>query len=275
MTQGIAKIRDAKQVRELTPDFPTRQEHFLSSARLESALNWPARAGGGRLRVAYDAQRDVIDSLSGELALTNNNISDTDFGVTNNGGPYIDLDGATEYYNRLQGTFSDVGTNSFATWTWAALGATPAAQMVITGVWGLANDRQWRLVWDGGPGPLAWIYSNDGTAAFNLGTTHANPAVGAMFFLGGFFTPGVVDGQRTYFGLATEDALTITDLGGGNSQAQIFTGGTADFMIGNQSGAARYWNGEIGCIGARTQLSLANADAFFKQKFAETQTIYQ
>jgi hypothetical protein len=275
MPQGTVAIRDAEKVREYTADFVTRKEHFLSSARLDSALHWPARAGGGRLRFSYDAQRDIIDSLSGELALTNNNIGDVDFGVTGNGGPYIDLDGATEYYNRAQGAFSDIGANSFAVWCWAAVGATPATPMTITGVWGAAGDRQWRLIWDAGPGPLAWIYSDDGTAGFNLGTSHANPSVGEWFFLGGYFTPSAADGQRTYFALATEDTLTIDDLGGGNSQAQIFTGGTADFMIGNQGGVARYWNGEISGIGARTQLALANADAFFKQKFAETQTIYQ
>lgn len=246
----------------------------IEPPNLGNSLYWPNELGGAFHRFSWDAQRYVLDGRDGYQALTPTNVSDTDFGVFGGGAPYVDLNGTTKYLSRAQGPFSDIGANSFALWAWATLGTLPAAVMDLLSVWGAATTRQWRVVWSTGPGPLQWRISSDGTAVSSVSTTHASPAVDEPFFIGVYFTPNASGGQIIYVGLASEADLKA-DAIGGVSVNQIFTGGAAAFVIGNNAALTGYWDGRVSAFGGRTQLLLANADDYFEQRFAETRYLYQ
>jgi hypothetical protein len=267
---------NSELIDRLTGHFATRNEFYGNGARLNAALSQPNRFGGAFHRFSWDAQRYVLDTQGGYQALTHPNVADDDFDVFGGGAPRVDLNGSNEYLWRARGAYSDIGAQSFGIYMWGTVDSLPAAAMHAVGVWGGAGDRQFRLSWAAGPGPMRWAYSDDGTAVYGLNTSHANPAAGEVFFFGGVFIPSTVDGQRTYFGLASDPELTVDDLLGGTSQAAIWTGGTGIFGIGAQTGPSQYWDGKISVFSGRTRVpTIVAADNYMQQRFAEMRCIYQ
>ena len=256
----------------------TRQEHYLSGARLLSAVQATHRQGGGEALWGWMADSEFLFGRAGANSRRANdiNIDPDDWNATTNGGPYCHLDGAAEYFDGGDNTEFEFGAYNALIWHWCNPDTLPGADMIIVSKWGNgATHRQYRLKWDTGAGAFQFEVSTDGTAISTVTSTYVEAAT-EWYFVAGYFTPSDAAGLRIYVGEATDDVLT-TDTA--LSPAQIYTLGTSAFEIGAENVGNELWDGKIGIGAGRREVTpgagFADIDGYAARLFAETKLKYR
>lgn len=165
--------------------------------------------------------------------LTDNNTVTSTTGVIGNAAFFVAAN--AESLSETDTADISVGDIDFAISCWVkitALGSmTAASQYDATG-----NQRSWRLGYNGANGRFEFTVSNDGSATrVAVADTFGAPATNVFYFLYGFH-----DSVNNLVGISVNNgALDTTShtLGVFNS--------TADFSIGKDGAATRFWDGAI------------------------------
>lgn len=255
--------------------------------RIQKAYGWQLgcihdmhRFGGGKLRWAWRASYAKFDQGdSGDSSLTENNITDANYGVTTYGGPWIELDGINEYLSDADASWQEPGTEEYFTWVWAYVDGTPAGGETILSKWDAqgGNLRSWRLYITAAPAPFYfnWTCNNTGAAAGSVTVTSTVPIVDdTWYFVGAYLEPNIT--QNIYVGAQDDPYLTETVLAVG-VPAGLFDG-AASFKIGaitGGGGVSDYWDGKIGVCAGWTSIAAANIDDFANMLFQNTLQFYE
>jgi len=261
--------RNAELVANLKPDFTTRPEFYHAPARLNDALYWPTRFAGGYRRWAWQATSANLMTSTGDNTLTGVNISAGDFGATDHGGTWIDLDGASEYMWIADAVWQEAGAATFFVWSWVQP-ATLVGDMVVVGHDLPAANRSWSLHWNVGVGQYRWLVSGDGAAGFSIDSSYPETA-GDWNFIACWYDPSTI--ISIWVGEANDPVLVKDSLAVA-IPASLFDG-VADFAIGARPGPTRYWDGKISNIGAWSNLPATYIDAHVAQLFHTTRWFYQ
>lgn len=242
-----AQIRNSQMEQLLYGSMTTREEFVADGARLVSAVlathrGTPVYPGGGNLIEGW-----LADSRQayGEAApvWTTVNIGLTDYGAYRRGAPYVDLDGATEYYSIADAAWQEAGANHIFTWRWVRL-STLAANQTIIGKWDTTggNWRSWKLWYSTVAGAFRFTTNATGLGAADVHATSSYAeVVDEWYFVAGYFQPGLR--QRIYVGAPTDAALTMDEFVVGIS-ASVFNGGAA-LTMGASGDPADYLTGYI------------------------------
>lgn len=207
---------------------------------------------------------------------TETNVSAADYATTAYGGPYVDLDGATEDLRIADATWQEPGAEEFLVWHWAyptRAGTGPPGFQAIVG----KTDA-------GGVG-LSWIlfrqiagglfeFRVGGGGAFAVATTTYPVVHNNWYFVAGYFVPSTL--TRIFVGASGDNNLTIDDAPGASPAflsdlpVPLIIG--AYLSVGATTG---WWQGYIGAGGARINTPSANINAYVRQLFGMTKEIYQ
>lgn len=268
--------RDERAVDSLRPDFITRNEYFLSGARLVEAVLAEHRAGGGNLMYGWLADSPQNYGRGYLTAWTGVNIGPDDYGATANGGPYVDFDGATEAWYILDAVWQEAGTEELFGFHWA-MPASPIASGTMTSKLDAnANNYSWQVALiSGAPAVFRWLCNATGVPAASVTLSSTLPIIaGTWYFIAYYWQASTL--MRLFVGAAADDALTVDSLTIG-VPASLFNG-TAPLAIGTAFNVApTLWvpfKGRIGVGNARLNTPAANVDAYAAWLFAETRLKY-
>jgi len=248
--------RNGQMISVQTTDFTTRKEFIQSPAHLVAAVESQHRAydgtsgGGGPLMYGWMADREAISSYIGSQTLTTANIAFSDFGSDVNGGPYVDLDGATEHLRIADAAWQEPLAEEFFVWHWANPAAIGSI-MTVASKWDInGNNVSWRLTLNAA-GNFVWTVSATGVPPGTSITTTKTSVVDTWYFVAGYFYPNVI--MRLFVGEAIDSGLTRTTSVGA-IPASLFNG-NAPLAIGTSFNNAptmlESWDGLIGIGGAR------------------------
>jgi hypothetical protein len=212
--------------------FPYRGVNGISG---ENHWWWEATARGASWNRSLGSQQ--LQSVG---------INGADFGVVQTGGPYVDLNGTTEYLYYTNLGWQHFGANSAIVWGWVNPTAWTTDRTIFS-KWH-TNQYSWDLLWYNVPANYSFIVSPvaGGAGTASVDSTQTTAGLGDWTFVMGFFDPSTL--MKIYVAKATDDEL-VTDR---NVVAIPAAGAntTADFMIGatGQTGVAvgSYWSGKIG-----------------------------
>lgn len=204
---------------------------------------------------------------------TETNITAADYFATTYGGPYVNLDGATEYLSIADAAWQEGGADELFVWHWVNGQTLAGADRVICSKYNTAVNQSWRLYWNNAAGAFRFSTSAVGNADTEVTSTYAE-TTGTWYFVAGYFQPGTL--MRICVGAATDTDLTIDSLAAG-IPANLFNGNAA-LAIGCSYAAgvaASWWNGFIGVGGAQFNVPATNINAYARRLFGLTQKIYQ
>lgn len=272
--RGQMQERNPDQVRLLSTDFITREEFFADEARILSAVLMMQQGGGSNLRWGWLGDSDqLFGEANTSSPMGSTGISSADYFATNNGGPYVDFNGTTEYFSEADNAWQEPTTRRFLVWTWANID-NYTGDMTIASKWDAStNERAWRLWFNNAAGVFTFSTSVDGTAVVSVASTYTE-SLDTWYFVAGWFVPSTR--LRIYVAAATELALT-QDTNAVATPASIFNG-TEDFMIGasdNGAGATDLWDGSLGIQAGRLDIPNADVDAYVTKLFGLTRYFYQ
>jgi len=277
--------RNAELVQNLTQDFARRNEFNESGARLADAMRWINREGGGVLMWGFTGQsaENMGEGVAGNPWATIGPINFSDYAATPNGGPYVTLDGATQYYYRGDAVWNESTTNPFLVWFWAYTTDTTTEKTLTCkwDTWGGNNRRSWRLYLTGTAVPAGtnvFGFQCNDTGLLGGGLSVAStlaPTNNTWYFVGGYFEPSTL--QVIAVGAATDTTLTYTSATS-SVPNQLFDGAPgSDMYIGALKGAAAYdyWPGKIGIGLARANVPSARIQGHMARLFQATKWFYQ
>lgn len=275
MPQGVRQERNPDMVRILTADFPTLATYYLDPVRLWSAVRCAQAVGGSPLMYGFMADCWHIEARSGQQALSQIAMGYTDHGVTQYGGPYIDLNGAEALYD-LDSGFQEVGGNNFFVWHWVNA-ASLAATIVASSKYDTnGNNCSWYLGYNSVAGDFEFVVNNTGNPANDVSVTVTyTEVIDTWYFIAGFYDPGSL--TRVFVGSVTDNELTTNDNVAG-IPGNLFNG-TAPLGIGtafNNAPTQLYgWNGYVGIGGARFTVPAAYVNSYALKLYGLTREFYQ
>jgi hypothetical protein len=273
MPQSQVQVRNTEQVRILTGDFLTNQRFFWDGARLLSAVFATHAAGGGNLIYGW-----MADSLQNHgdgylTAWTGTNIASGDYAATDYGGPYVNLNGTTEYLSIADAAWQETTIWGFLVWHWVYANTLIGSDRVIAAKYNTAANQSWRLYWNNAAGAFRLSTSAGGAADTEVTSTYAE-STGEWYFVAGYFEPNTL--MRVYVGTPDDPDLTIDSLAVG-VPASVFDGNAA-LSIGCSYAAGvagSFWDGYIGIGSQRANVPSASIDAYVRRLFGLTKEIYQ
>ncbi len=253
-------------------DLLLRREFYEDSARLLSAVLATHRDGGGMLVEGWMGDSTQAFGRATGSVWTGTNIGPEDYFATANGGPYVDLDGSSEYFYIPDATWQEAGTVSIFTWRWCRT-TTLASNQTIIAKWNTAsgNNRSWKLWYSAGNG-FRFTTNATGAAAADVHVTSSyTAAVDAWYFVAGYWKASTL--LRIFVGAATDTSLTITSNFVGVS-GSVFNG-TAALTMWASDGPADYWSGYGGVGHTRFNVPSTSVDAYATRLFHLTRWFYQ
>ena len=263
--------RNAELIANLKPDFTTRGEFYHAPARLNDALYWPTRFAGGFRKFTWQATNSSIETSSSDQNLTNVNTAADDFGATDHGAPWIDLDGATEYVWHADAFWQEVFGYSFFIWTWVQPSAVVATYNIVSKYEAATDERSWFLAHTGAG--YRWTCNATGVVGgnVNLVSTYGASVAGTWYFVAAYFQPSTL--MRIFVGNPTDTSLTIDSLGVGVPASCVNL--TAPFVIGADGDFGNFWPGKISNIGAWGNMPATYIDFHALTLFHNTRWFYQ
>ena len=265
--------RNAELVANLKPDFTTRPEFYHAPARLNDALYWPTRFAGGARKWAWQATSADIMTSVGDKVLTVVNIGSADYGATDHGGPWVDLDGASEYMWSADDWWQEAGADTFFVWTWVQLSAIVGQYTVVAKYETATNERSWMLDYSNAVPGFRWTCNAVGAAVNNvvLSSTYGASVVGTWYFVGAYFQPSTL--MRIFVGASTDTSLTIDSLGVAVPASCVNL--TAPFTIGVDGGFGSFWPGKLSNIAGWSNMPVTYIDSHALTLFHNTRWFYQ
>jgi hypothetical protein len=250
--------------------FTTRDEFTLDGARLLSAVLAMHREGGGRLIEGWMADsRQAHGEAAG--AWVNPNIASGDYRATANGGPLVNLDGATQYFIITDAGWQEADTLPIFAWRWVSLASLASDQCILAKWVTTTANRSWKLWYNSAAGAFEFVTNVTGAAAQDVPVTSIYAeAIDTWYFVGGYWLASTI--QTVYVGAADDAVLTPTDLVAGVS-ASVFDG-TAPLTQGANGNPANYLNGRLGVGHTRFNVPQAGVDGYAARLFQMTRAFY-
>jgi len=272
----MPQIRNSENEALLAGTFTTRNEFMQDGARLVSAVLATNRQMGGQLVEGWLADSRQAHGEASPV-WTTANISAADYGAASlpdeYGGPYVSLDGSSEYYSIADAAWQEAGTSQIFTWRWVLITSLAADQTII-GKWDATggNWRSWKLWYSTTAGAFRFTTNATGLVAADVHVTSTYAeAISTWYFVGGFFKASTQ--MSVYVGAATDATLTVDDLLVGVS-ASVFDGGAA-LTMGASGDPTHYLGGRIGVGNTRFVTGAATyIDAYAARLFHLTRQFY-
>jgi len=273
----------------LEDSFPTRYEFYSDPARLAGCVQSMHRAYdgnqacGGAMLYGWLADRLALDTIIGSQQATGVMVWFDDFAAEVNGGPYVDLDGATECIYIADAAWQETGQeDSLFVWHWCNAASMAATATICSKYDTNGNNCSWRMIYNQPAGAFQFVANATGNPANDVPVSVTyTEAVDTWYFVAGFWKASTL--LRAWVGAATDAALTVGSLAVG-VPATLFDG-TAPLCIGSSFNNAPTlldpWNGLIGVGGARvdtpagTAASYPEITAFASRLFHLTRFFYQ
>jgi hypothetical protein len=268
-----SQIRNDQMEALLGGTFTTRDEFMGDGARLLSAVQATHREGGGMLVEGWMA--DSIFSFGHAAQAghwTSAGVAQGDYFATADGGPYADLDGATEYLWIADAPWQEAVTLPIFTWRWVWLNSLASSQCIVAKWLTSTANRSWKLWYNSAAGAFEFVTNTTGAAAQDVPVTSTYAeAIDTWYFVGAYWLASTI--QSIYVGAADDAVLTPTDLVAGVS-ASVFNG-TAPLTQGANGNPANYLNGKLGVGHTRFNVPQANVDGYAARLFQLTNIFYQ
>lgn len=211
----ISNLRVLKGTAQYTSNFTLPSSPVTAITNTQFLLN-------GTNAAIYDqtAKNDIQTLGSAQLSTTQSKF----------GGSSMYFNGSTDYLLTMPGQMSSFGTGDFTIEHWVNFTSTTSYINTISDNTYFTTSNNWIFMWNyAGAGRLSfWI--NNGvvcstTNAYNNGAWH-HVAVVRYNGVITIYVDGVADGTASGYG-------------------STVVGNTSGFIIGNQNGTSRYWNGYI------------------------------
>jgi len=224
----------------------------------------------------FMADHAATESYYGSQQLTAPNIGFSDWAATANGGPYVNLDGATEALYVTDAAWQEATTDTLFVWHWCNPASLAATIAIASKYDTNGNNCSWLLHY-ATTANFRWLTNAGGVPAGNITvtSTYAAVAIDTWYFVAGYFQASTL--MRIWVGAATDDELTVDSLVVA-VPANVFNG-SAPLGIGTAFNNAPVllfpWNGLIGGDAGRISVPAASINGYAARLFHLTRYFYR
>lgn len=269
MSTGSVQYRNPEMYSVLQADLESKYAAQSHPANLIGAVECMHRAwdgtehGGGPIMYGWLADREAISTRVGSQQLTTAAIALSDFSASDNGGPYVDLNGTNEHLRIADAAWQEGGIEEFFVWHWCNTTTLASTQTIASKYDTNGNNCSWRLIFDSVTGNFQFVVNGTGNPANDVPVGVAyTEAVDTWYFVAGYYYASTI--IRAWVGAASDLYLTVATVAAG-VPAALFNG-NAPLAIGtsfnNSPTMLNPWSGLIGVGGARFNTPAGTAASY-------------
>ena len=271
----MTQFRNSEHDDNQADEFLRRNELKHSTVQIADSMMWLNRDGGGSLLWAFDGQGPACYGRGSTSQWTENGTLDISSyeAVTGRGGPFVVLDGATDYLSIADAPWQEATTNNFLVWGWVNSNHIDV-DMAIASKWDeTGNLRSWKTHL----ASSAFTFTCNSTGvggADSVVTSTVTPVDGAWYFVAGYLQPSIL--QSIGVAAAADTSLTYT-ANTTTPAAGVFDGVNTDLFVGALTGAVaaeEWWDGLLGVGLMRANTPADSIRSHMTRIFASTRWFY-
>jgi len=269
----MTQFRNSEHDDNQADEFLRRNELKHSTVQMADSMMWLNRDGGGSLLWAFDGQGPACYGRGSTDQWTEQGSIDIPSyeAVVGRGGPYVVLDGATDYLSIGDDVWQESTTNNLLVWFWVNSNHIDV-DMAIASKWDeTGNFRSWKLHLSSS----AFTFTCNSTGvggADSVATSTRVPVDGGWYFVAGYLQPSALQS----IGVAAASDVSVTYNANTSTPAAGVVNDVADLFVGalTEGAVAQWWDGFLGVGLARANTPPASIRSHMTRIFASTRWFY-